>query len=143
MRTLRLARVAAEAERLRIKRLIRRLAIRAALGAVAALFGIAALVSLHVLVWLAIRRGVGPIGTSAILVGVDVVLALIFFVLAGQGREDRVEAEARQLRNQAVAGIRQTASLAAMVASVASAAGRSRSVARGISALAAWLFRRG
>ena len=51
MRAVELAKVAAAAEALRLRRLARRQAIRAGLGAGAAIFGIAVFVLLHVLAY--------------------------------------------------------------------------------------------
>ena len=85
MRAVRLAKVAAQAEGLRLRRLVRRLAKRAAFGAVAAAFGLAALVLLHVLVFLALVDFAGMLGfwAALIVLGLDVVFAGLFGLREG------------------------------------------------------------
>ncbi len=142
MRSLRLARVAAEAERLRIKRIVRRLVIRAAFGAVAGVFALAALAWLHILVWFALAHSLHPILRSVVLVVIDVVITLILGLLAMRSPPDPIEAEALALRRQSVAQLRRSLSMAALVGAMARAAGRNRAVGRALGALASRLFGR-
>ena len=103
MRTLRLAGVAAQAERLRLRRLARRMAIRAALGGVAAMFGLLALASLHVAVVIHLADRM-PVEQALLwVVAGDVLLALLFAWLALRlSRPGRSEREARILRDEAL-----------------------------------------
>ena len=142
MRTLRLARVAAEAERLRIKRIARRLAIRAALGAVAGVFALAALAWLHVLVWFALAHSLHPVLRSVVLVAIDVAITLILGLLAMRSPPDPIGAEALEVRRQSVAQLRRSLSIAALAATMARAAGRNRGVGRALGELASRLFSR-
>ena len=142
MRTLRLARVAAEAEQLRIKRIIRRQAIRAALGLVGGIFLLAALAWLHVLVWFALVHSLHPILRSVVLVAIDVVLALILLLLAMRSSPDPIEREALELRRESVAQLRATMTTAALISTMARAAGRNRAFGRALGAMAARMFRR-
>ncbi len=103
MRTLRLAGVAAQAERLRLRRLARRIAIRAALGGVAVVFVVLALAGAHVAIVVQLAECM-PV-TQALLwvVGGDVLIALVFAWLALRlSRAGRAEREARIMRDQAL-----------------------------------------
>jgi Zn-dependent protease len=120
MKTLRLVRVAAEAERLRWQRFARRLVVRAVLGAIAAFFALAAVVVLHGLGYLALREQVSALIAASIILGVDVVLALLFGILASRGGPDAIEREALVVRQTAVAEIGKTFALLALARTVAS-----------------------
>ena len=87
MRTVRLARVAARAETVRIKRLVLRSVRRVAFAAVALVFAIACLVLLHALGFEALTQfaGMAPFWALLIVFGVDVVFAVIFGILAAGG----------------------------------------------------------
>ena len=63
MRTLRLARIAAEAEGLRLRRMAQRTAIRLAIGLIALFFLFCAFAIFHVGVWFWLRDAVG-LGTA-------------------------------------------------------------------------------
>jgi len=103
MRTLRLARVAAEAERLRLSLLIQRLLIRAAIAAVAVVFVLAALASAHFAGWLALVRVMPPVYAALVLLAVDLVIALVLALVASRGGPGAVEREAKVLRDTAAA----------------------------------------
>lgn len=106
MRTLRLAGVAAQAERLRLRRLARRMAIRAALGGVAAVFVLLALVGAHVAVVIKLAHCMPAEYAVLWVVGGDVVLALLLTWLAlRMSRPGLAEREARIVRNQALVPI--------------------------------------
>ena len=101
MRTLRLARIAAEAEGLILRRHLRRVVVQAVLGAVVIIFLIAALALAHFAGWLALLRVVAPVYAALIVFGVDVVIAVILGLLAMRSSSDRIEREAIQVRDQA------------------------------------------
>ena len=115
MQTYRLARLAAEAEKLRWKRRVSRLITRAIYGAIAALFAIAALVTLHVLGYIALRLVVSPLVAAAIVLAVDLVIAVILAVLATLGGPDPVELEAVEVRQKALTQIGESLALVTMV----------------------------
>lgn len=119
MRTLRLARVAAEAERLRLRRTVRRTAVRAALAVVALVFLLIALVLAHLAAWLALVRALPPIGAALILAAADVIIALLLAIFAARGAPDRLATESRLIRDQALAEIKSTFSLWILVRTVA------------------------
>ncbi|HYZ63477.1 MAG TPA: hypothetical protein VE650_13590 [Acetobacteraceae bacterium] len=120
MRAVELAKVAAAAEALRLRRFARRQGMRAAFGAGAAVFGIAVFVLLHVLAYHLLRLGLGPVVSSLILLAVDVIVAGVLAFLAMRNEPDEVEREALAIRRQAV----QEAKRAATVMAVAGEAAR-------------------
>ncbi len=104
MRTLRLARIAAEAEALRLRKQAQRMIVRLVMGIIALGFAGAALACFHMFIWFAFRRWAGwttPWSAMA-LVGFDVVLALVFGLMTLVSRPGRVELEALQVRRRAL-----------------------------------------
>jgi hypothetical protein len=101
-RTLRLARLAVEAEGLRLKRQLRRLAIRASLGGIALVFLVSALACIHFAAWLALARVMPPAWAAMVLAGSDMVIALILAAVARSDLPDQVENEAMAARQAAV-----------------------------------------
>jgi hypothetical protein len=118
MRTVRLARVAAQAEILLLRRLLA-VAIRHAIfGVVAAVFAIAVLVMLHVVAVMALERFaiLSPIVSVAIVLGVDLVVAALFGAMAAGKITDPVADEARRVRDTSIEQARQSLTLAALLA---------------------------
>lgn len=128
MRLFSLLRLAAQAETLRWKRTGRGIAIQAALGVAAGLFGLMLLVMLHIaaLIWLA--RDQGGAGAALILAAVDLVIAGILGWLAARHSEDMVQVEAQRVRDDALRQVGDTASRAMMLAPLL----RSKSVKKGL-----------
>jgi hypothetical protein len=118
MRTVRLARVAAQAEIILIRRTVAVAVRRAIYGVVAAIFALAVLTLLHVLAVLALERFAQftPIIACAIVLGVDLVIAVIFGLLAAGEISDPVADEARQVRDQSLEQARQSLTFAALLA---------------------------
>lgn len=112
MRTLRLVRVAAEAERLRLRRLARRTVLRVAMALACAVFATAALCVIHVVIWLALVPHVSPLGAALILFGIDIVIAVVLGFIAASDRPGTVEAESRQIRQHALSELKTTFTLA-------------------------------
>ena len=127
MRTVDLGRTAAQAELVRLKRLVRRQAMRAVWGAVAAVFLIAVLVMVHVVAYMALVPALlSPLlGAVAILV-FDLVVAGIFGLMAKNGAPDAVEAEAKAVRDEALVGMRQSLAVSALLSPVTRLILRSR-----------------
>lgn len=98
---LRLARVAADAERLRLTLLIRRTVIRAAIGAVGAIFLLGALGFAHLAVYLALRPHFTPLQDALVVMGGDAVLAIVLLVVALRSSPGAQEREARTMRDVA------------------------------------------
>jgi hypothetical protein len=126
MRAINLAKVAAEAEILRIQHMLKRQGIRAALGLVAILFALGVLVLTHIAGWQLLRLSdVPPIYATLILLGVDLVVAAIFGILAARSSPSRDEREALTIRQRALHGARSSLALGALIP-VAGALLRSR-----------------
>ena len=104
MRSLSLYRIAAEAEGLRLRRMSQRTVTRVAVGAVAMVFLTAALIFAHLVVWFWLRTMFSELVAAAIIGGGDLVLGLILVLFAAVSSPGRVEREALQVRQQALAG---------------------------------------
>ena len=103
MRAVELGKVAASAEALRVKRLARRQAMRAAYGVGALVFGVAVFVLLHVLAYDGLVALVRPWLAVLIILAVDLVIAGILGILAVNSTPGRIEREALAVRTQALA----------------------------------------
>lgn len=119
MRALRLAAASLEAERVVLGLRARRMAVRAAFGAAAAVMLCAALVMAHVLIWFALS-GWSPLARSAWLLGGDVVLAGLLGLLAMRDRPSPEEIEARLLRDTAMAQARSSLGVLPLLGGLAS-----------------------
>lgn len=117
IRSLRLARIAAEAEGLRLQRLARRTAIRIALGLVALFFLFCAFAVFHVGVWFLLRNDLGwqaqTVGLA--MAGFDFFIAIVVGVIAAMSSPGRVEAEALEVRRRALENATTNIGLSAMV----------------------------
>jgi hypothetical protein len=113
MRPLRLARIAAEAEGVRLRGLVSRVATRVVFGLIALFFVLGAVVFAHVAAWYEIRIELDQsyLATCGILGGADVLLAVILGLLASRSSPSRVEVEALDVRRKAIEGIGSALSL--------------------------------
>src|SRR3954452_19367933 len=102
MRAISLLRVAADAELLRLRLLLKRQGIRAAFGLLAALFAVGVLVLINVVAWQALRLFVRPIFATLILLGVNLVITGVLAVLAVRSSPGEGEREALRIRQQAL-----------------------------------------
>src|SRR5690242_2484507 len=102
MRPLRLARIAAEAEGIRLRSRARRAVVRIALMMLALGFLFGAAVFGHVAAWFWLRQQWEPQLVALVLTGVDVVLAFCLLLLAARSTDSRVEREALAVRQRAV-----------------------------------------
>ena len=119
MRTVDLGRTAAQAEVVRLKRLIHRQIMRAVWGAVAVVFVIAVLVMIHVVAYFALVPALlSPLLGAVALLVFDIVVAAIFGLLAKSGAPDAVEAEAKLVRDEALIGMRQSLAVSALLSPV-------------------------
>ena len=118
IKPLRLVRVAAKAQGLAFRRQVAGAVRRAVLGAIAALFGLGALIILHIIGYLALVKYAHfeSIPAAAIVLGVDVVIAAIFGALASSSAADPVLEEAVRVRDHSLEQARQSLTLASMVA---------------------------
>ena len=116
---------AAEAERARLGLFAGRLARRAAFAALAGVFALAGFVCVELIVYFLIADagGVLPVYTALIMLGGNLLLALLLLLVARSGAEGPAEREARIARNQAIADLRSSLAVAAVVGSVGRAVG--------------------
>ena len=128
MRSANLVRIAAEAELLRIRALLTRQARRAVLGLVAVLFLLGVLVLAEVAGWQALRLYVAPIAATLILLGVDLLIAAAFGVLALRSAPSHAEQETLRIRRQALeaAGAALSITAAVPIVGMALRLGRNR-----------------
>ena len=115
MRAAKLVRIAAEAEILRIQRMLKRQGMRVAFGLMAAVFAVGVLVLINITGWWVLRLYVQPGFATLILLGVNLVLAAIFGVLAARSLPGDAEREALKVRRQALQEARGSLALTALV----------------------------
>jgi len=113
LRPYRLARIAAEAEGVRLRGMATRLALRAAFAIIALLFVIGTIVFVHIEAWYLIRLelGLSTYAAAGILGGLDLLIAAILLVLASRSSPSRTEREALVVRKRAIEGITSVLSL--------------------------------
>jgi hypothetical protein len=118
VRGLRLARIAAQAELLYLRRLARRQGVRLAFALAASVFLLAALAVLHVAAVLALNGPLTPLHAVLIVAAADLAVGVVLALLAARDRPDAVEREAIALRDAACGQIKQAAAMAALTAAV-------------------------
>ena len=110
MRTFRLARIAAEAEALRLRHSARRAAVRLVLSLIALGFLLGTAVFCHIAAWFWLRQHWEHSQSALILAGVDLVVAICLTLLAARSTPSRIELEALDVRRRALESV--TGSLA-------------------------------
>ena len=117
MRPVRLAKIAAEAEGLRLRGLLTRIATRAVFAIVAFLFILGALVFLHIAAWYSIRTGLNMsfLAATGIVGGADLLIAIVLGILASRSTPSRVEIESLEVRRNAIQAMGSTLSVAQML----------------------------
>jgi hypothetical protein len=115
MRAVKLAKVAAQAEKLRLRALAQRQVRRGIYGAVATVFAVGALALGHVVAFLAIVPSLGSLWTSVVLLAFDLVVAVVLGTLAALLKPGEIEAEAQRLKETALRQMRQDLTVAALV----------------------------
>lgn len=118
MRTLRLARIALEAEGLRLRQRARRGAFRLALLAIASGFLLAAAGFGHAAVWFWLRLHWDAPEAASLIGGGDVVLAAFFGLLAARSSPGAIEREALAVRRSAIESAVGTYALSAITLQV-------------------------
>ncbi|MFC0410375.1 hypothetical protein [Roseomonas elaeocarpi] len=104
LRALRLLGMAAQAESQRLKVNVGSKINGLLYWAVAGVFGIAAFVLLHILIYNGVFVYFGPVGAAGILLLIDLVVALVMALIAMRGAHPRAELEARAIRDVALSG---------------------------------------
>jgi predicted histidine transporter YuiF (NhaC family) len=114
-RSVQLAKVAAQAELLRLRRHARRTAVRAGFGVVATVFLIGALAAAHVAGGIELSQYVAPVWAVLILAGVDLLIGIVLAILASRNTPDRIEREAQQVSETARSQLMEAATMATLV----------------------------
>jgi hypothetical protein len=115
MRAADLIRVAAEAEILRIRHLLKRQGMRAALGLAGVVFILGVLVLANIAGWQGLRLYVSPISATLIMLGVSLLTAAIFALLAARSSPSRTEREALEVRRRALQEAQSSLALGALL----------------------------
>jgi hypothetical protein len=118
VRSINLLKVAFDAELLRLRAMMARQGRRAAFAVIALIFALAVLALAEATGWLALRHRVESIPATLILLGVNLVIAAIFCVLAARSSPGHTEQEALRVRRQALDAARGTLAFAAAVPAV-------------------------
>jgi uncharacterized membrane protein (DUF485 family) len=128
LRPVRLARIAAEAESVRLRGLVSRVATRAAMAAVALVFLLAVLVFVHIAAFNAlwVHAQLSFLASTGIVGGVDLVIAVILGLVARSSTPSETEAEALDVRRRAVQGLPHTLSASQMMLPVLEMAASAR-----------------
>lgn len=133
MRTVQLAKIAAEAELVRLRRVARRTGFRVGYAIVAAVFGLATLALVLAAVTVLIAGSLGLTAALWIVAAICLVIAGVLGLLAARATPDMLEVEARMVRDSAIRGMRQTTSGTAVATDLAR---------RLLPFASMWLFRR-
>lgn len=128
MHPFRLARIAAEAESVRLRRLARRIVMRAIFGVVALVFVLGVIVFVHFAAWYGVRTGLGLsfLAATGILGGADLLAAIILGLLAARSAPSRIETEAIDVRRKAIHAMTSSLSLVQLVIPVVRVAANRR-----------------
>jgi hypothetical protein len=102
MRAFELARIAAEAEGVRLRYSARRTAARAVMGLAALVFLLGAIVFCHLAAWFRLSMSWDEPVAALILAGSDLVVAVVLMLMATRSSAGRIEAEALALRRRAL-----------------------------------------
>ena len=106
MRSVNLLKLAFEAELLRLRAMMARQGRRAAFGAIAVVFGLAVLAWAEAAGWQALLLKFEPLPATLLLLGVNLVIAPVFGVLAARSTRGHTEREALRVRRQALEAAR-------------------------------------
>ena len=126
VRSVNLLKVAFDAELLRLRAMMARQGRRAAFAVVALIFALAVLALAEATGWLALRHRFESIPATLILLGVNLVIAAIFGVLAARSSPGHTEQEALRVRRQALDAARGTLAFTAAVPAVTRLLGSGR-----------------
>ena len=119
MRTVQLAKIAAEAELVRLRRVTRRTGLRAGYAVAAGVFGLATLAFILAAVTVLIAASVGLTAALWIVAAICLVLTGVLALLAARSTPDALEIEARMVRDSAIRGMRETTSSTAVATDLA------------------------
>lgn len=120
MRSANLAKAALRAEILRYKYMAARQGKRAAFGMVGVVFAIGCLISLEIALWQIAAMYVLPIYATLIVLGINLVIAAVFGILAMRSSPGQGEIDALDVRNTAVTALQRSLAFGALVPVAAS-----------------------
>jgi hypothetical protein len=115
VRATNLVKVAAQAEILRLQHMLKRQGMRAAFGLVAVIFFIGVLVIANIAAWQSVRLYLAPIYASLVMLGVNLLIAAVFGILAARSSPSRHEREALGVRREAIREARSSLALGAII----------------------------
>lgn len=116
MRSLQLARIALEAETLRLRRMARRTATRGAMVVAAVPFLLAMLAFFELALWSYLAgQFIAPFA-ALIMAGANIIVAGVFLLVAAVSSDSRVEIEALKVRQKALEDVSRQITMAAMIA---------------------------
>jgi TRAP-type mannitol/chloroaromatic compound transport system permease large subunit len=118
MRSVSLLRLALEAEMLRLRHLLQRHGRRAAFGLLSAIFGVSVLVLANVAGWQVLRLYVASIYATLILLGINLIIAVIFTLVAARSSPSSAEQEALRIRREALEGAQSSLALTAALPAI-------------------------
>lgn len=118
MRPLRLARIAAEAEGLRLRHRIKRTVSRIIAGIIALVFLCGTLAFAHIAAWYWLRQAWQQQYVALTLGGADLLIALLLLVVASRSSPDQTELEALAVRQRALEGATASITVSAVVMQV-------------------------
>jgi len=119
VRTLRLAKLAAQAEGVRLREMARRQARRVLLALIAGVFAVAFLAAGHVAIAMSLVPRFTPLQAVLIIGGGDLAIALLFGLLATVSRPGVAELAALRVRRDAVRGVEESLTVPALIAGTA------------------------
>jgi hypothetical protein len=126
VRSINLLKLAFDAELLRLRAMMARQGRRAAFAVIALIFALVVLALAEATGWLALRHWLESIPATLILLGVNLVIAAIFGVLAARSSPGHTEQEALRVRRQALDAARGTLAFTAAVPAVIRLLGNGR-----------------
>jgi arginine exporter protein ArgO len=115
MRAAGLAKVASQAEVLRLKGLAARQGRRVAYGAAAAFFAGVVLILAHVAGWQILAMYVRALWATLVLLGIDLVISIMLGIRAARSKPGTLEIEAENVRRRALNEARAAIALGALV----------------------------
>ena len=119
MRALSLAKVAAQAEGLRLRELAARQGRRAAFGFVAVFFLVAVLVAAHIALGMALVPTLTPVEAVLVVGLIDLIVVIVCGILAASSKPGLVEREALEVRQRARLELQEAITVPALLGSAA------------------------
>lgn len=120
MRPIRLAQIAAQAERVRLRRRVRRIVMQIVLAILALPFLLATLGFLEAAFWNYVARHFQPEEAALLVCGGNLLVAVVLLGLAMmRGSEDRISLEALEIRRRALENVQRSVTLATLAGPIA------------------------